>query len=197
MVEQPIRNRQVGGSSPFIGSTFPHESPMARKPKSEKKVETADKDSLGGLFAALAASIEKTSHYISDKDIKYPLEISKVNTYGRLGFNDGHGIDHGSLVAVRPVNSEKTYLGVYLGEIPIRVSHAFDPKTKELNFYIGSNPAICIPDLGCRVVMGAGSWWRELKSKDQLKDITDADIQNVWYVKALTQIKDFESEKMV
>ena len=160
-----------------------------------KKVAEKKEEGLEGLMAALAKSIKDTAHYQHAEDIKYPIEVTKVNAFGKMGFSDGitSRIDHGSLVAVRPVNSEKTYLGVYLGNIPVGLDQAYDPKKKELNLYVHTNPAICIPDLGCRVVMGSGSWWRELKSEDQLKNITDADIQNVWYVKALTQIKDFQS----
>jgi len=163
----------------------------------EPKVEApkeASKD-LGDMLSALAKAIKETSHYQHGESIKYPIEVSKVNVLGSMGFSNGitSSMDHGTLVAVRPVNSEKTYLGVYLGNIPLGLSHAYDPKKKEMNLYIKTNPAICIPDLGCRVVMGASSWWRELKNEDELKQITDADIQNVWYVKALTQIKDFQS----
>lgn len=35
------------------------------------------------------------------------------------------------------------------------------------------------------VVFGCNSWWRLIESESQLKTITDADIDNVWYVRAL------------
>ena len=46
------------------------------------------------------------------------------------------------------------------------------------------NPVIFIPDL-MRVVLGIESWWVVIKKPKDLKKITDADIQNVWYAKAL------------
>jgi hypothetical protein len=46
------------------------------------------------------------------------------------------------------------------------------------------NPAIYVPALK-RLVFGAGSWWGEIKTEDDLKEITDKDINDVWYVQAL------------
>jgi hypothetical protein len=46
------------------------------------------------------------------------------------------------------------------------------------------NPVIFIPDI-MRVVLGIESWWSVIRKPEDLKQITDADIQNVWYVKAL------------
>jgi len=46
------------------------------------------------------------------------------------------------------------------------------------------NPAMWVPDLN-RVVMGWESWWGEIKSEEDLRQISDADIENVWYVKAI------------
>ena len=170
----------------------------AAEPKKEVKRPKKEVEAvagLGDLVSALAKVMKETSHYQTEEQIKFPIEVSKVNTFGKMGFSEGitSGTDRGTLVAVRPVNSEKTYLGVYIGHVPLGLNYAYDPKKKELNFYVRTNPAIVIPDLGCRVVMGAGSWWRELKKAEDLQQITDADIKNVWYVKALTQIKDFES----
>ena len=46
---------------------------------------------------------------------------------------------------------------------------------------------IFVPELN-EVVWGCGSFWQKIRSKEQLKNITDGDINNVWYVKALKQI---------
>lgn len=97
------------------------------------------------------------------------------------------GAEAGAWVAVRPVGDEKTYLGVMLGDYAPPTLR-FDRETGELTVgrSIG-NPAMWVPDLN-RVVMGWGSWWSEIKSADDLRQITDADIENVWYVKALKAI---------
>ena len=50
---------------------------------------------------------------------------------------------------------------------------------------------IYIPENG-RVVFGVESWWGEIKSVDDLKDITDADINSVWYVNALKAMTENE-----
>ncbi|SME48916.1 hypothetical protein BACERE00183_04191 [Bacillus cereus] len=35
------------------------------------------------------------------------------------------------------------------------------------------------------IIYGAGSWWGKINSEEELKEITDADINDVWYVKML------------
>lgn len=96
----------------------------------------------------------------------------------------------GAWVAVRWVkdDSDKTYLGVLLGDYK-SPSLSYNRETGALTVSkrgIG-NPAIWVPDLK-RVVMGYESWWGEIKSPDDLRKISDADIQNVWYVKALKEL---------
>lgn len=49
------------------------------------------------------------------------------------------------------------------------------------------NPIILIPELG-EIVYGANSWWGEIKSEEDLKPITDFDIDNVWYVQVSKQL---------
>ncbi len=99
----------------------------------------------------------------------------------------------GDIVAVRPCAEEyekKTFLGILIGEIALSVGCSFNKETGELK--IGSrrhNPAIFIPDRNS-IVYGCGSWWGKIESKDQLRKITDDDIENVWYVKALRQLEE-------
>lgn len=94
----------------------------------------------------------------------------------------------GYLVTVRPCGEEyknKTYLGFYIGD----VAHGASLKTlkKKLQVHFSShNPAIFVPELG-KIIYGYESWWGRVKSEKDLKDITDADIMNVWYVKALME----------
>lgn len=99
------------------------------------------------------------------------------------------GAKPGAWVSVRPVGDDKTYLGVMLGDYAPPMVH-FDKSTGVLR--IGKsfgNPAMWVPDLN-RVIMGWGSWWGEIKTPDGLRQISDTDIQNVWYVKALRELSE-------
>lgn len=95
----------------------------------------------------------------------------------------------GDMVSIRPCNArfgDRTYLGVMLGEISqgIQLTIRGDELHYDASYH---NPAILIPDLG-EVVFGNASWWGVITDATQLREITDADISNVWYVKALEQI---------
>jgi hypothetical protein len=94
----------------------------------------------------------------------------------------------GDWVSVRPAAGDKTYLGVLLGEFPTGVALGINRKNSHLRVSLGPfNPAIYVPDLK-RVVFGYESWWGKLKGPDDLRQITDADINDVWYVRALEEL---------
>jgi len=87
----------------------------------------------------------------------------------------GFGAQPGEFVSVRPCGDEhgnKTYLGIYVGDVNIGIP----------------NPCIWVPDLK-EYIFGCESWWGRIKSPEQLRQITDADIENVWYVRALREIE--------
>jgi len=124
--------------------------------------------------------------------MKFPItvqsiEFADINT--PISPNRLLGGEAGAWVAVRPIGDEKTYLGVLLGD--------YHPPLVNFNKEIGAlivgkgfgNPAIWVPDLK-RVVMGWGSWWGEIKTPDDLRKITDADIENAWYVRALKELSE-------
>lgn len=98
------------------------------------------------------------------------------------------------LVRVKPCAEEyggKTFLGFLVGHAALssRVSIKDNAIMCDWGFF---NPLIYIPENG-RVVFGVESWWGEIKSAADLKDITDADIDSVWYVKALKAMTETES----
>lgn len=103
----------------------------------------------------------------------------------------------GDMVAVRPCAEEyenKTFLGILLGDVALNVNVSWDEEKSELVLDRGHyNPIIFIPDRNA-IVYGCGSWWGRIKSEEQLKQITDEDIQNIWYVKALQQLAKDEDE---
>lgn len=104
----------------------------------------------------------------------------------------------GTMVAVRPCDKEcngKTYLGMYLCSAPTGViGEQVGGKRIVLKMVDHTNPAIYIPELD-RIVWGYGSWWGKIESEEKLRQITDADIQNVWYVRALKQLSDSANDK--
>jgi hypothetical protein len=117
-------------------------------------------------------------------DIQFPIEVSEIamtTSHGR------HLEQVGKWVSIRPCDTNKTYLGVYLGDLNAGPQVSWHAKTKILSVHPYKNPAIYVPDLK-RVVWGMESWWGVIDKPEDLKKITDADIQNVWYVKALIEL---------
>ena len=117
--------------------------------------------------------------------IEYPLTIQgienkKINTKGI-----GHTC--GTLCEVRPCGEEyqeRTYLGIYLGDLPIGITSSYDEKTGILSNGTINNPAIFVPELK-KIVYGVESWWREIKGIEDFKGISKEEIENTWYVKLL------------
>lgn len=94
-------------------------------------------------------------------------------------------VKKGDFVKVRPSAEDKTFLGVYLGDTPIGLGISYKDEQSTLVIKPGvPNPAIYVPDLK-RIVYGMESWWGRIASPDDLKEISDEDISNVWYVQAL------------
>lgn len=127
--------------------------------------------------------------------IEYPITVNQIEFGDAPGYKpERYGRPQcGLLVMVRPVAKEygdKTFLGVLLGEMAVSQACSFDKKSGVLKVdRCMFNPMIFIPEKNA-VVFGYESWWGVIKSEGQLRQITDADIQSVWYVKALKQIGD-------
>jgi hypothetical protein len=95
----------------------------------------------------------------------------------------------GSYVSIRPANDDRTYLGIYLGDMPIGVA-GIQRKGEEDTIMLSRtqpNPCIFIPQLE-QLFYGMESWWGEIKVPEDLHQITDADIESVWYVQALKSL---------
>lgn len=120
--------------------------------------------------------------------IEYPIEVSKINYNTELYCLEKSSI--GKFVSIRPCGDEyqgKTYLGLFLGDLPLGIAVSHNPDTKELNLSYRANPAIYVFELN-KIVFGAESWWGVIETEEELKEITQDDIDNVWYVKALKAI---------
>lgn len=124
-----------------------------------------------------------------DTGFAYPIEVAGIAN----GETDAvhYRRDVGAFVAVRPVGKEyggKTFLGIYVGDVASDVDCRFHRTTGILSIALGMhNPAIYVPDLK-RIVFGYESWWAKLESPEDLRQISDKDIENVWYVKALRDL---------
>lgn len=136
--------------------------------------------------------------------IKYPVEVSGIDFdvkigvssksfFGSLGSEKGPG----TFVSIRSCKKEhgdKTRLGLLIGYVPIHAGVEFSKETKRLKFSVsGDNPAIFVFDLN-EVVLGCESFWGAIESEKQLREITNDDIQNVWYIKALKQLAEKKKE---
>lgn len=127
--------------------------------------------------------------------VRYPVVVNGIDISGEIFDDTYNSRKTGQLVAIRPCFKERgnrTFLGVYLGDFARYVSCTRNRESRVLHISPGGyNPAIYVPDLG-RVVYGCESWWGPLQSKEALKSITDEDINNVWYMKALKQLEEGE-----
>lgn len=98
--------------------------------------------------------------------------------------------DIGKLVRVRPCDEKyqgKTFLGIFLGELPIPMYVNYNKDEQMLSISNMYNPAIFVPEIN-EVVFGYESWWSLINPDEDIEDITNDDISNVWYVKMLNNL---------
>lgn len=144
-------------------------------------------------------TLEFKDNFICDKYnsiyIEYPIEVSKINNDNNITSYANERI--GKLAKIRPTAEEynnKTYLGVYLGELPNQNHISYCKETKELNIGLTTNPAIFVFELN-KIIYGYESWWSIIENEETLKNITDEDINNVWYIKLLNNFYNKETNK--
>lgn len=126
-----------------------------------------------------------------------PIVVSHIHwTAGHLGkpiFETAKG----TWVAVRPCAKEhegRTFLGILIGRFALCAVGRYDREAEILHLsYSHHNPTIYVPDLG-KVVFGIESWWSEIKGPEDLRQITNADIENVWYVRVLRDLEKIDAE---
>jgi len=114
--------------------------------------------------------------------LKEPVTITSIEAY----FDDAYSLHKcGGLVSVRPCDEAcqgKTYLGVLLGDLQLG-AYITARKDGVLEVRANYNPAMFVPSLH-KIVFGCESWWHTIETPEALKQITDADIDSQWYVKA-------------
>jgi hypothetical protein len=121
--------------------------------------------------------------------IEYPVEVSGIKILDGRGYRDS---EVGSWVSVRPCAKEyedKTFLGIYLGDLLTGGTEMYNVQSKQVEVMLNSNPAIYVPDLK-KIVWGMESWWGVIDSPEKLRKISNADIENVWYVRALKDLSE-------
>lgn len=154
-------------------------------------------DALFELLDALGKAIKETEEkYIFENKFNFPMEIKGIKkSYNFI--SEDLKYKTGSLVEARPCGEEyqeKTYIGIFLGNLGIDNICRLNKETKELEIIPHTNPAIFVPELK-KIVFGCESWWRKIDSMDEAKDITDEDIENQWYVKLLKGMKEHKENK--
>jgi hypothetical protein len=116
------------------------------------------------------------------QEIKLTLEMSELTEVlhpRRKPFEEGGKF----LVSVKPCKEDKSFIGIYLGDVPRSTVMSIEGDKIQVEFS-QYNPAIYVPELK-KVVYGYESWWHEIDSVDEFKKITKEDIENTWYVKLL------------
>lgn len=130
---------------------------------------------------------EKCKNF-SSRYIEYPLTINGIENE-EVKIYDLYKA--GTLCKIRPCGDEykgKTYLGIYIGELPIGITNCFKRDTKILHNGIMQNPGIFVPELK-KIIYGYESWWSIKESAEDFKELTDEDIENTWYVKLLRSME--------
>lgn len=121
------------------------------------------------------------------KYIEYPVTINGIENKEIDTTGLGHTV--GCLCEIRPCDEQyqnKSYLGIYLGELPISIISSLNDNGILTNSAL-TNPAVFVPALK-KIIYGCESWWREIKDINDFKNISDEDIENQWYVQLLKQL---------
>ena len=128
------------------------------------------------------ADCEHCDHY-KCRYIEYPLTIQGLE----IKDPEAWGISF-EPVKVRLCEDDKTYFGILLGEFPWKTLASFNESDGKLVISTVTNPCILLPEQK-RIVFGCQSWWSRIKPGEDISDITNADIENTWYVKLLRDME--------
>lgn len=125
--------------------------------------------------------------------IEYPIQVNAIETEKLEGMMM---YVSGSLVRIKPCAEEykgKTYLGLYLGHLPLKNTISYDEEKQVLKVGAVHNPAIYVFSLK-KIIFGAESWWCKINSPEDMKEISEEEINNTWYVKLLKTMCQEEKE---
>lgn len=163
-----------------------------------------DKPLFADLMEKLAQEMKNPTPPKYDETGDFPHAVEVIG----VAFNSQNKIireklifggKQGDYVSIRPVSDNpenKTFLGLLLGDVATSISATYITADKQLFLApAGHNPAIWVPDLN-KIVYGYESWWGTIDSVEQLRKISDDDINSVWYVQALKQLEARESAEV-
>lgn len=122
--------------------------------------------------------------YYKSRYIEYPIVVNGIEKKKLEGWDMNRS---GVPVRIKPCGKEyggKTYLGMYLGELPWTSGVSYNEETKMLTVNPVCNPAIYVFALK-KIIFGAESWWSAIENPDDLKDISEEEINSVWYMQML------------
>ena len=80
----------------------------------------------------------------SSRYIQYPIQVSRINFDDRIDLNEP---DIGRFVRIMPCGEEyedKTYLGLFLGDLPVDIRVRHNSSSGELSVGFRENPAIFV-----------------------------------------------------
>lgn len=120
-----------------------------------------------------------------NRNIEYPIEVSEIIINDKMSLLYKDKI--GKFCRIRYCEDNKTYLGLFLGELPCGITITHNSDSKVLTTSYRNNPAIFVFELN-KIVFGYESWWDFIENEEELREITDTEINNIWYVKALKQM---------
>ncbi len=128
------------------------------------------------------------------KYIEYPITVTAVENQD-IDFTPLFN-DTGALCRIKPCSDEyqgKTFLGFFIGDLPVKIITSYNKESGVLTNGTLKNPAIFVPELR-KIVWGAESFWEVIETEEDLKEITDAEINDVWYVQLLKSMLQKEEE---
>ncbi len=174
---------------------------VPEQPTEEKKPEPHP-------LAEFAESFEKFSkEYERKTTFTFPITVTGIKTKLAAPIQTEtwrKEAGPGTLVQVRSCkekHGDKTRLGILIGYIPIHSLVTFEREEgkesegKLLFETLGDHPLLFIPELK-DVVLGCECWWGPITTEEELRQITDEDIGNIWYVRLLKEFaKEAKKEK--
>lgn len=141
---------------------------------------------------SLAASMVEVFAERLERESPWPKQVEGVRCIGAPfeAYRPTERKPH-PWVAIRPCEERfgnKTFFGILLGDLALAYSVYINKDGLLVVSPSMHNPAIYVPDLK-EVVFGCGSWWGTISSPEKLREISDADIESVWYVRAMKDLE--------
>lgn len=143
----------------------------------EKKCE--DKENV------VSKEICEECKFFKSRYIEYPLTVNDIKNVEIINNSKC------SLCEIQPCDEQyegKSFIGVYLGELPISIGTSYNNETGILTNYPVNNPAIFVPELN-QIIYGCESFWRKIDKVEDFFGITQEEIDNTWYVKLLREMR--------